>query len=330
MIMEKDEKEIINDEVIDNNTEIDDTVEEPTEDETLAQTDEVIPAPEGDGTVEEPVPETPPQMPVPEEPVLPEIPVDTIPASENPDVTYANPDEETLAQTDEVMPVPEDPMDAPLPLPGEEQVEDIPIPAPVDVDTPLSVENPEVVEEPIPEQPYVPDENPTDPMSEEPVCNGEPGCPACEGNAVTVSGFFGTLQESITITWRYHLKTRKYSVHMALNEFYEKALDIVDDIIEQYQGINGIIEEQFTNCICPGDSELDYLNSLRDFINTNKFVIGDNSELQSVIDDLSGTLDSTIYKISSFTESNVKSYEEFVYEDYVKEKYIGRDDEEEE
>ena len=308
MIMEKDEKEIITDEVIDNNTELDDTVEEPTEDETLAQTDEVIPAPE--------------------EPVLPEIPVDTIPASENPDVTYANPAEDTLAQTDEVMPVPEDPMDAPLPLPGEEQVEDIPIPAPVDVDTPLSVENPEGIVGPGPEAVDVPVETPE---PECPNCDGE-GCPTpcVQGDGLSVGQIFGTFQEAVTIIWAYHLKTRKYSAHMALNEFYEKALDIVDDIIETYQGIHGIVEEPFTNNLCAdGTSEVEYLNNLRAFVENNKFVLGTDSEIGSVVDDFLGLIDTTLYKLTSFTESNVKSFDEFVYEDYVKES-SGWDEEEEE
>ena len=58
--MEKDKEEII-DPVVDDNTVVDDEVVDTMPDETLAQTDEVIPAPV--------------------DPVLPEIPIDTIPAS---------------------------------------------------------------------------------------------------------------------------------------------------------------------------------------------------------------------------------------------------------
>ena len=288
--MEKEEEK-----VIDQNTEpaVEDNEEVLNpEEETLAQTDEVIPAPE-----------------------------ETVPADDGTfpmgGIEVPPVEDETLAQTDEVIPAPEAP------------VEEIPLPPAEDVVEPLTVEEP--IPEPIPEMPATPedempvepgDETPVDPVAEEPVssecpsCEGE-GCPACEG-AVRVADVFGTLQEAVTIIWRYHLKTKKYSNHIALHEFYDKALDLVDDIIERYQGINGIIEDQYTNCVCPGDCEVDYLNSLRDFINTNKFVVGDHSELQSSFDDILGLIDTTLYKLTSFCESEVKSYEQFVYEDYVK------------
>ena len=270
--------------VIDQNTEPavedDDVVLNP-EEETLAPTDDVIPAPV--------------------DPVVPEIPVDTIPATE------------TIPLTVDETPV-EEPVEEPetppqMPIPEQEPV-DVPAEEPVDEPAP-------VISDVVPE---VGDENPTDVAvpGECPNCEGE-GCPNCGENVVRVADLFGTLQESVSITWKYHLKTKKYSNHIALQEFYDKAMDLVDNIIEMYQGINGIIEEQYTNCVCPCDNEVEYLNSLRDFINANRFVVGDHSELQSAIDEMLGLVDTTVYKLTSFNESVVKSYEEFVYEDYVSE-----------
>ena len=278
--------------VIDQNTEPavedDDVVLNP-EEETLAPTDDVIPAPV--------------------DPVVPEIPVDTIPATE------------TIPLT-----VDETPVEEPVEEPETPPQMPIPEPAPVDVPAEEPVDEPApVISDVVPE---VGDENPTDVAvpGECPNCEGE-GCPNCEGegcptcgeNVVRVADLFGTLQESVSITWKYHLKTKKYSNHIALQEFYDKAMDLVDNIIEMYQGINGIIEEQYTNCVCPCDNEVEYLNSLRDFINANRFVVGDHSELQSAIDEMLGLVDTTVYKLTSFNESVVKSYEEFVYEDYVSE-----------
>ena len=141
------------------------------------------------------------------------------------------------------------------------------------------------------------------------------GCP--ENSVVTVANIFGTLQECVTITWRLHLKTRKHHIHVTLNEFYEKALDIVDDIIEQYQGIYGVVEDTFTNCIVgDGKSESEYLTELKTFIENNRCVLGDHSEINSTIDEFIALIDSTIYKITSFCENEIKSFDEFVYEDY--------------
>ena len=149
-----------------------------------------------------------------------------------------------------------------------------------------------------------------------------PGTPECgagcpENSVVTVANIFGTLQECVTITWRLHLKTRKHHIHVTLNEFYDKAIDIVDDIIEQYQGIYGVVEDTFTNCVvCDGKSESEYLTELKTFIENNRCVLGDHSEINSTIDEFLALIDSTIYKITSFCENEIKSFDEFVYEDY--------------
>lgn len=140
----------------------------------------------------------------------------------------------------------------------------------------------------------------------EPVNNG----------GISAAQFFGTLQESVTISWRFHLKTRKHFVHVVLNEFYYGAIGLVDSIIEQWQGINGVCEDQFTNIIvADGKDEVSYLNELKTFINTNKLVLGDHSEINSAIDNFLSLIDSTLYKLTSFNEHSVKSFDEFCYED---------------
>ena len=161
---------------------------------------------------------------------------------------------------------------------------------------------------------------PTDDIIPTPVdVPGTPGCGAgCpENSVVTVANIFGTLQECVTITWRLHLKTRKHHIHVTLNEFYDKAIDIVDDIIEQYQGICGVVEEPFANCITgDGKTECEYLTELKAFVENNKCILGSHSEIDSTIDEFLALIDSTIYKITSFCENEIKSFEEFVYEDY--------------
>ena len=253
----------------------------------------------------------------------------------NPDET-GNPvvdapvEDPTLATTDEIIPAPvdvagEEPIadpvvdpiipEEPATLTPEEPVLDAPLAdiAPPMQDIPVEepVENPEGA---VPGSDVVPgagDETPADGC-----------CASCDNSGmnysiVTVANFFGTIQECVTIVWRFHLKTRKHHIHVALNEFYEKALDIVDDIIEQYQGICGVVEDSFINCIVgDGKTEGEYLTELKAFVENNKCVLGDHSEINSTIDEFLGLIDSTLYKLTSFTESAVKSFDEFVYEDY--------------
>ena len=228
----------------------------------------------------------------------------------------------TLAPTDDIIPAPEtdvvNPVDTTID-PVVDPVIDVPGAEPVSADVPVGTE-PVVSEPVIPEDPAViaPVE---EPGSEgtcacgDPTCDGTCGCSNSE--CVTVGNFFGTLQECVTIIWRFHLKTRKHHVHVTLNEFYEKALDIVDDIIEQYQGICGVVEEPFVNCIVgDGKTEGEYLTELKAFVENNKCVLGDHSEIDSTIDEFLALIDSTNYKLTAFTESAVKSFDEFVYEDY--------------
>ena len=137
-------------------------------------------------------------------------------------------------------------------------------------------------------------------------------CPCCQN---TIGSFFGTLQESVSIVWRFHLKTRKHSVHVDLDEFYTKAIDIVDSIIEQYQGINGIVEEPFTNCIqSEGMTEVDYLNSLKSYVECNRMIVGDHSEINSTIDEFLSLIDITLCKLTNYNESHIKKFDAFCYE----------------
>ena len=230
-------------------------------------------------------------------------------------------EDETLAPTDDIIPAPE------VVTPAE-QVLDEPVadintdPAPVvePVDEPISGDVPCEC----PTCGKTPCECPTcgkTPSDETPSDGGVPlDCTCCDDvtlPTVTVANIFGTLQDCITIAWRFHLKTRKHHIHVTLNDFYEKALDIVDDIIEQYQGIYGVVEDTFTNCVVgDGKSEDEYFTELKAFIENNRNILGSHTEIDSVIDDLLGLIDSTLYKLTSFTESAVKSFEEFVYEDY--------------
>ena len=241
------------------------------------------------------------------------------------DEVIASTEDETLAPTDDVIPAP---VDVPGTEPIAEPVLDAPLAdiAPPMQDIPVDVPAEEPV---IPEDPaaIAPVEEPCAECPCEEPCAEEPCCDGSCSSVVTVANYFGTLQECVTIAWRFHLKTRKHHIHIALNEFYEKALDIVDDIIEQYQGICGVVEEPFVNCVIgEGKTEGEYITELKAFVENNRCVAScGHSEIDSTIDEFLGLIDSTNYKLVNLTENAVKSFEEFVYEDYptIKESCCG-------
>jgi len=120
---------------------------------------------------------------------------------------------------------------------------------------------------------------------------------------MTIGEFFGTLQESITTEWRKHLQTKKYSTHMALDEYYKEMPEKVDALIEAWQADNEVVQD-YKNTLEPGDDALKYLESLKDFVQRGRTeFFKDKSELESLTDDILSLIDSTIYKLKHLTES---------------------------
>lgn len=120
---------------------------------------------------------------------------------------------------------------------------------------------------------------------------------------MTAEELFGTLQQSIIAEWREHLKTSKYSSHMALDEFYKEMPEKVDALIEAYQGINHTTIENYKCIINAKDHDaLSYLNTLHDVVKGGRELMNGESELESLIDDCLSLIDSTIYKLERLSE----------------------------
>jgi hypothetical protein len=107
------------------------------------------------------------------------------------------------------------------------------------------------------------------------------------------------LLHSVTVTHIMHLQTESYAEHKALNEYYDSIGDLVDALIEAWQGKNGklllgygTVEESYE-----GTKPLDYLTALRDEFIASRALIGEDSELQNLADSIADQMDSTIYKL---------------------------------
>ena len=121
--------------------------------------------------------------------------------------------------------------------------------------------------------------------------------------------FFGTLQQSIVAEWRKHLKTSKYSKHMALDEFYTEMPEL------DYQAINGVIDEYSCAFESSSLTALEYLEELREFIKDSRseFIDGE-SELASDLDNILSLIDSTIYKVRELKENKIMSLKSYLNE----------------
>lgn len=119
---------------------------------------------------------------------------------------------------------------------------------------------------------------------------------------MTVEEFFGTLQESVVATWRKHLKTKKYSSHMALDEYYKEAPELIDALIEGWQGTHDKIEN-YTDLLAGKEFEtaVDYLTELRKITKEGRSLM-DSSELESDTDAILSLIDGVIYKLKELKE----------------------------
>jgi Family of unknown function (DUF5856) len=97
-----------------------------------------------------------------------------------------------------------------------------------------------------------------------------------------------------------HLRTRSYAAHKALNEFYDEIVDLADDLAESYQGRYGIQDYPELPYKQEGDAIM-ALKSLRRYIDENRLVMCQHSEIQNIIDEIVSLLNSTLYKLENLS-----------------------------
>lgn len=116
---------------------------------------------------------------------------------------------------------------------------------------------------------------------------------------VSVGEFFITLLHAATSSHILHLQTRSFAQHAALGELYKSLPDLVDGIIEAYQGVYGIIGDYPAGYIPPSlaDSPEQFVRGLLSYVETYRTVVGSRSELQNMVDEVVTLLDSTLYKL---------------------------------
>lgn len=125
--------------------------------------------------------------------------------------------------------------------------------------------------------------------------------------AKNIEEFFGTLQQSTVETWKEHLKTDKYSSHIALNEFYEGIVELVDALIEEYMGKYGKVKD-FKNIMTSEKlGAVKYLEELQELVTSGRAELIDekDTELHSDIDAILSLISSTLYKLKELDEQKM-------------------------
>lgn len=132
-----------------------------------------------------------------------------------------------------------------------------------------------------------------------------------------ISELFGTLQQSVVVSWRKHLKTDKLSKHEILDDFYKEMPELVDKLIEDWMGVNGKVEDYVNLLDGTHDmTAVEYLNKLKDIV-SDGYELVKEKELQADLDSIASMIDSTLYKLNNLSEGNhAMSLSQFIKESF--------------
>ena len=118
---------------------------------------------------------------------------------------------------------------------------------------------------------------------------------ASSDNAFAV--FAGTLLHAATITHFMHFQTKSYATHVALGAFYVALPDLVDALVESYQGKYGIITNYPTSFEGTQLDPVSYIETLKTMVIVSRHTLPQDSEIQNDIDGIATLINSTLYKL---------------------------------
>jgi hypothetical protein len=97
------------------------------------------------------------------------------------------------------------------------------------------------------------------------------------------------------VAHEYHLKSKSFSEHKALNGFYNDMLDFADEFVETYQGQYGILTD-YSISTKPVHNILEYMEDCVRVFSAGREELED-PHLQNIIDEVVSLTYRTIYKL---------------------------------
>jgi hypothetical protein len=120
----------------------------------------------------------------------------------------------------------------------------------------------------------------------------------------SVVAFFSKLFESREMAHVYHLQVRgdegSHAAHLALGEYYDGILDLIDTVIETYQGQYGIVDgyETIDTNGTKTKEKLAYFEELAEYVkHARKSISEEDTHLHSIVDDIVVLIYKTLYKL---------------------------------
>jgi len=110
----------------------------------------------------------------------------------------------------------------------------------------------------------------------------------------TIPQLIAELFESRTVAHKQHLATNSYAFHKATDDYYSSVVDLVDGIVESYQGQKGI--QIIPDPKLKNNNFVEYLQQLYDLCTATQ----SNCEYSDIVNDIDGIkslINKTLYKI---------------------------------
>lgn len=121
-----------------------------------------------------------------------------------------------------------------------------------------------------------------------------------QSSLITIGSLISKLFESRTQAHIYHLQTKSFAAHKALDEYYSSIVDLADSIVEVYQGEFGIVKGYTPGILKEDDNPIAYLKDILKFVENSRYkaVSKECTDIQNIIDEVIALLKSAIYKLT--------------------------------
>ena len=113
---------------------------------------------------------------------------------------------------------------------------------------------------------------------------------------VKASEFFSQIYSAVVSMHFFHLTTSSFSAHMASNEFYTGLPPLLDNLMESFSGRYGKLETAPKLKVVSTDGLIIAVKLLQ-WIDSNRELLTDDTEIQNIIDEITSLINSTIYKL---------------------------------
>jgi len=113
----------------------------------------------------------------------------------------------------------------------------------------------------------------------------------------------GTLLQSRNQAHIYHWQVQgvgSYAAHKALNKYYDEIVELVDSLVESFQGRYGIFRGYtMSNSLKEDNNFVAYFEALGKFVEITRTQVPQDSYIQNQIDSIVELIESTKYKLKN-------------------------------